>query len=92
MLITIIFSIGFFIVFELLKEFGFFQYIYEIFYTHPKFDKYIRIFGDLIVGVSISIVGAAVYQYFINSVIMYYALTFGIIWILIGSIMKEYKS
>jgi hypothetical protein len=60
-------------------------------YTHPIFDKVIRIIGDIIMGISISVVGAVIYQWFIEAIIAYYALFFGIIWIAFGAFLKEYK-
>ncbi|MGE4517774.1 MAG: hypothetical protein AB7D96_13035 [Arcobacteraceae bacterium] len=85
--IFLTFSIFTFIVYELFRQLEVFLWIR----THPQFDKFIRILGATIEGVSISVVGAAVYQWFLDDKIMYYALFFGTIWILIGAMLKNYK-
>lgn len=85
--VSIFFSIAFFIIYELFKQLGVFLWIY----THPQYDKFIRILGATIEGVSISIVGAAVYQWFLDDKVVIYALCCGIIWIMIGVILKDYN-
>lgn len=85
--VIIIFSITFFIIYELFKQLGVFLWIY----THPQYDKFIRILGAIIEGVSISIVGAAVYQWFLDDKVIIYAFCCGIIWIVIGVILKDYN-
>jgi hypothetical protein len=85
--VSLIFSIAFFIVYELFKQLCVFLWVY----THPQYDKFIRILGATIEGVSISIVGAAVYQWFLDDKVVVYALCFGIIWIMIGVILKDYN-
>jgi hypothetical protein len=89
--IGVIFHIGAFIVYQLLKQTGFLQWVYEIIYTHPSFNKSVRILGAVTEGISISVVGAGVYQFFLDGKIIYSAIFFGIIWIIIGSVLKEYK-
>lgn len=88
--IIITFSIGFFIVYELLKQLGFYRLVFEIIYTHPQFDRLVRVFGLTAEGIAISVVGAAVYQWFLDGKIIYSAFLFGIMWIIFGAILKEY--
>lgn len=84
---TVIFSIAAFIVYELLKQLDLFLWIR----THPKIDKVIRLIGSTIEGISISVDGAAIYQWFLDNKIMYYAFIFGTIWLLIGAALKDYN-
>ena len=87
----IIFHICAFIVYELLKQTNLINYIWEVFYTHPKYDDIVRVIGDSIYGISISVLGAAIYQFFIDERILLFAFIFGIIWIIIGATMKDFK-
>ena len=89
--LAIIFYIGSFIAYELLKQTGLIQLLKETIYTHPSYNKIVRIIGVVIEGISISVVGAGVYQYFLDGKIIYSVLIFGTIWITIGSFLKEYN-
>jgi len=88
--VILIFSIGFFIVYELLKQLKILEYVFMVIFTHPHFDRIVRIFGLTSEGIAISVVGAAVYQWFLDGEIIIYAFLFGIMWIIFGAILKEY--
>ena len=85
-----VFTAGTFIVYELLKEIGFWEWIIEAAYTHPKFDKIMFIVGDAILAVGTGVVASVSYAYFVNSVFYIRAGIYGTIVIAIGATLKEY--
>jgi len=88
--VYIIFSIGTFIVYAFLKEMGFWSYIYEEAYTHPKFDTIITIIGDVFYGIGISIIASVGFAYYSSTIFAFKAMVYGIIMIIMGSTIKEY--
>lgn len=57
--------------------------------THPKYDRYMFIFGDSTYMVGGSIFGAGVFELLIHQVLSWNVLIFGIIMIIGGAILKE---
>jgi len=86
----ILFSISGFIIYELLKQLGFWIYLIELIYTNPKFDTIMYIVGDILYGISIGLLSSVGFNYFVHKVILYKALSYAIIGLLISSILKEY--
>ncbi|WP_129085783.1 hypothetical protein [Malaciobacter mytili] len=73
----------------LLRELGIPKLIYEELYTNPKLRTLIKVFGDVLYMVGGSIVGAAIYAYFVEVKLYLTVLIIGIIFIVIGSYLKR---
>ena len=84
------FIIGTFIVYELLKTLGFWNWTIEATYTHPKFDLVFFIIGDILFAIGTGVIASAAYSYFVKGAFYLNAAIYGIITITLGSIFKEY--
>ena len=84
------FSIGTFIVYAFLKEVGAISGFIELTYTHPHFDKVLVIVGDILFGLGVGLIGSVAFYYYQAGVIVFKALVYGIIMIIMGSTLKEY--
>lgn len=79
-----------FIIFMLfLRELGIPRMIYEEIVTNPLFTMLLKIFGDTLYMIGGSIVGAVIYAYFVETKIYIFALTTGVLFIMVGAYLKR---
>ncbi|PUE64067.1 hypothetical protein [Arcobacter caeni] len=73
---------------EILKEK--IDYVYMEIITHPKLDNKLHIFGDSLYMIGGSVTGAGIYEYILKENFLFFVLSYGIMFILIGASIRSH--